>query len=222
MRARDVQWSVAHGDGALARPIARALPCEVEELDPVLSFAAERALPAREEPGEPKPFHARVRNGGRVAGQERAVLDGGRRLGGMRSELPVARVGGREETNVVRGERLAPAGKGGVYLRFGNVHGTKGATDVCRRSVARDVRAFGVDPEHGFERQPARLHVHLVVRQQQGPVDVEQHKPGQAATTASTASRNVRTYCCSASAPSSATSTGRDPTTMPSASSAAA
>jgi hypothetical protein len=172
--------------------------------------------------GQPEPFHARVRDRGRVAGQQRAVLDGGRRLGGMRAELPVARVGGSQETNIVRGERLAPAGKTSVYLRFGNVHGAKGAADVCRRSVAWDVRAFGVDPEHGFERQPARLHVHLVMRQKQRPVDVEQHEPGQAATTASTASRNVRTYCCNASAPSSATSTGRDPTTMPSASSAAA
>ena len=150
-------------------------------------------MPAREKLGQPEPFHPRVRHRGRVAGQQSAVLDGGRRLGGMRTELPVARVGGREETHVVRGERLAPAGKAGIYLRFGNVHGTKGATDVCRRSVARDVSAFGVDPEHGFERQPVRLHVHLVVRQQQRPVDVEQHEPGQAATTASTASRNVRT-----------------------------
>ena len=120
------------------------------------------------------------------------------------------------------GERLAPARKTGVNLCLGNTHGAKGAADVCRGGVAREVGALGVDPEHGLERQPARLHVDLVMRQQQRPVDVEEHEPGQAATTASTALRNVRTYSRNASGPSSATSTGREPTTIPSASSAAA
>ena len=90
-------------------------------------------------------------------------------------------------------ECLAPARQPGVDLRLGNTHGTKGAADVRRGGVTRDVWPLGVDPEHGFESQPARLHVDLVVRQQQRPVDVEQNEPGQAATTASTASRNVRT-----------------------------
>ncbi len=204
------------------RPVARSLTREVEEIDAALPFAAERTLPAREELGQPEPFHPRVRHRRRVAGQQRAVLDCCGRLRGMRGELPVARVGRREEANVVIGECLAPARQAGVDLRLGNTHGTKGAADVRGGGVTRDVWPLGVDPEHGFEREPARFHVHLVVRQQQRPVDVEQNEPGQAATTASTASRNVRTYRCKASGPSSATSTGREPTTMPSANSAAA
>jgi hypothetical protein len=121
----------------------------------------------------------------------------------------------------VIGECLAPARQAGVDLRLRNTHGTKGAADVRGGGVTRDVWPLGVDSEHGFESQPARFHVHLVVRQQQRTVDVEQNEPGQAATTASTASRNVRTYRCKAPGPSSATSTGREPTTMPSANSAA-
>ena len=121
------------------------------------------------------------------------MLDGCRRFRGMRPELPVVRVRNREQANVVGGERLAPARKSGVDLGFGDTDGAQRTTDVRRRGVTRDVGPFGVDSVHGFERQAAGLHVHLVMRQQQSPVDVEQHEPGQAATTASTASRNVRT-----------------------------
>jgi len=51
------------------------------------------------------------------------VLDRGRSFGGVRSRLPVARVGGLEQADVVTGERHAPARKAGVYLFLGNVDG---------------------------------------------------------------------------------------------------
>jgi len=122
----------------------------------------------------------------------------------------------------MRREQLAPARKAGFDLRVGDVDGAERTTDVRRRGVSGAIGALRVEPEHGFEGQSACLHVHLVVRQEQRPVDVEEDEPGQTATTESTASRNVRTYCCNGPGPSSATSTGREPTTMPSASSAAA
>jgi hypothetical protein len=163
-----------------------------------------------------------MRHRRRVPCEKRAVLDGGRRLGGMLSELPVACVRGREQSYLMSGERLAPARKPSIDLGFSNTDRTQRTTDVRRGGVTRNVGPFGIDPEHVFDCQPARLYVHLVARQQQCSVDVEEHEPGQTATAESTASRSERTYCCNASGPSSATSTGREPTTMPSASSAVA
>ena len=110
----------------------------------------------------------------------------------------------------------------GLDLSFGEIDRAQRATDVRRRRVSWAIGALGVESENGLEPESTCFHVHLVVRQQQRPVDVEEHEPGQTATTESTASRNVRTYCCNGSGPSSAISTGREPTTMPSASSAAA
>ena len=158
-----------------------------------LTLTAESTLPARKQLVEAESFHSRMRNRGWIAGEECASLDGSHCLGRVRRELPVARVGGREQAKVQLGERLAPAREAGVDLRFRNARRSKRTPDVRRCRVARDVGAVGVRPVDGFEREPARLHVHLVVRQEERPVDVEQHEPGQLATTESTASRNVRT-----------------------------
>src|SRR5919198_817248 len=67
--------------------------------------------------------------------------------------------------------------------------------------------------------EPVRLEVDLVVCQQQRAVDVEEDEPAHAA---SIPLRSVATYVRRASAPCRATSTAREPTTTPSASSAAA
>ena len=177
----------------LRRPVAGALAGQLEELDPALTLTAESTLPVRKQPVEAELFHSRMRNRGWIAGEECASLDGSHCLCRVRRELPVARVGGREQANVELGERLAPAREAGVDLRFRNARRSKRTPDVRRCRVARDVGAIGVRPVDGFEREPARLHVHLVVRQEERPVDVEQDKPGQLATTESTPSRNVRT-----------------------------
>jgi hypothetical protein len=130
---------------------------------------------------------------GWIAGEECASLDGGYCLGRVWRELPVARVSGRQQAKVLVREPLAPAREAGVDLRFRNAGRSKRAPDVRRCRVARDVGAVGVRPVDGLEREPARLNVDLVVRQEERPVDVEQYEPGQLATTESTASRNVRT-----------------------------
>jgi hypothetical protein len=101
---------------------------------------------------------------------------------------PRPRASGRSERRTSR-----TSAEGGVDLGFSNADGAQRTTDLRRSGVTRDVGAFGSDPEHGFHRQPARLHIYLVVRQQQRPVDVEQHEPAQTATTESTASRSERT-----------------------------
>src|SRR5919198_1521912 len=95
----------------------------------------------------------------------------------------------------------------------------KRAARVRRRRVAGNVGTFGRLAEDLHQREAVRPDVHLVMRQQQRAVDVEEDEPRQIE---STASRSVRTYAASASGPSSATSTAREPTTMPSASRAAA
>ena len=76
-----------------------------------------------------------MRHRGWVPGEQGAVFDGCRRFRCMRSELPVPRVRGREQANVVSGERLAPARKSGVDLGFGNTDVAQCATDVRRRGV---------------------------------------------------------------------------------------
>jgi hypothetical protein len=68
------------------------------------------------------------------------------------------------------------------------------AASVGRCGVAGDVGRVGVGSEHLIEREPARLDMDLVMRQEQRPVDVEQYEPvRQTGTTVSTASRSERT-----------------------------
>ena len=45
--SRDVGLGVADGNGQPARPVAGALPCDVDEIDAFLGVAAERALAGR-------------------------------------------------------------------------------------------------------------------------------------------------------------------------------
>ena len=134
-----------------------------------------------------------MRNRGWIAGEERVSLDCSYCPGRVWRELPVARVGGREQEEVQFGERLAPAQQAGVDLHLRDARSSKRTPGVRRCRVARDVGAIGVRPVDGVEREPARLHVHLVMREEERPVDVEQHEPVQLATTESTPSRNVRT-----------------------------
>ncbi len=150
------------------------------------------------------------------------MLHGSHCVGRVRRELPVARVRGREQLEVLLRERLAPVWETGVDRSVRNACGSKRTADVGRSGVTRDVGAVGVRSENGVEGEPARLDVDLVVRQKQRSVDVEENEPGQLVTTESTASRNVQTYSLNASGPPSATSTAREPTTIPSASPAAA
>jgi hypothetical protein len=177
--------------------------------------------PPREELGQPETFHPRVCHVRWIAGQKRTVLDRRGRLRSVRAELPVARVGVCQQTDVLGGERLAPPRKTGVDRGFRNAGRPQRTPNVRRRCIPRDIGPVHVHSKHCFQRKSVRLDIDLVVAQQQRPVDVEQDEPGQTATTASTASRNVRTYSRNAAGPSSATSTAREPTTIPSASSAA-
>ena len=193
MCARDVERCVSDADRTLRRPFARAFARQLEELDPSLTLTAESTLPTRKQLAEAESFHSRMGHRGWITGEECASLDGSYCAGRMRRELPVARVGGREQAKVLLGERLAPTWEAGVDLRFRNVRRSKRTPDVRRCRVARDVGAIGVRSEDGLERESARLDVHLVVRQEECPVDIEQYEPGQLAITESTASRNVRT-----------------------------
>src|SRR3979490_3197802 len=101
MGTRDVERRVADSDRTLAGPVSRTLAREVEELDAVFAFAAECALAARKAFAQPEPFHSRVGHGWRIAGEQCAALDRGYGLGGVRSELPVGRVGGLEQADVL-------------------------------------------------------------------------------------------------------------------------
>lgn len=193
MCARDVERRVSDADGVLRRPVARALTRQFEELDPSLTLTAESTLPARKQLAQAESFHSRMGHRGWIAGEKCASLDGSYCLGRVWRELPVARVGGREQAKVVVRERLAPAREAGVDLRFRNAGRSKRTPDVRRCRVARDVGALGVRPVDGLECEPARLNVDLVMRQEERPVDVEQYEPGQLATTDSTPFRNVRT-----------------------------
>ena len=193
MCARDVERRVSDSDGAFRGPVARPLARQLEELDPLLTLATESTLPAREQLAKAESFNSRMRNRGWIAGEERVSLDCSYCPDRVWCELPVARVGGREQAEVQLGERLAPARQAGVDLRLRDARSSKRTPDVRRCGVARDVGAIGVGPVDGVEREPARLHVHHVMRQEERPVDVEQHEPVQLATTESTPSRNVRT-----------------------------
>ena len=133
----------------------------------------------------------------------------------------MACVGLREEVDVALGEAAAPAIEAGLDLRAVESGGKQRPSDMRGRRVPRHIGTVGVRAVDLLQRCPGSFDVHLVMRQEQRSVDVEEHEEVQR-TTASTASRNERTYSRSASGPSAAISTAREPTTMPSANSAAA
>src|SRR6266508_84450 len=261
VRARHVEGCVSDRDSLLRRPASGALPGKGEQRNAVLPFAAERTVARREETRETESLDARARDRERIAGEEGSRLDSRKCVYGVGAELPVARVRVPEHRDVMRGERLAPAGEPRVDPAVVEPGRPQGASNVRRGGIARDVRSLRVRSVDLFEREPARFDVHLVVGQQQRSVDVEENEPGRGVcsgsirrgcqdaglseeraepapppkrhrqavpsqeagtTTASTASRRERTYARSASGPSSATSTAREPTTIPSASCAAA
>src|SRR5439155_19552120 len=72
---RDVGRRIAHGDSPVPRPVACASPCEIDQLCPLLRFAAERTLPAREELLETDLLHPSSRHRLGVAREEGTVLD---------------------------------------------------------------------------------------------------------------------------------------------------
>ena len=68
----------------------------------------------------------------------------------------------------------------------------KRASDVRGCRVARHIGSLGVSAVDLLEGCPCGLDVHLVMRQEQRSVDIEEHEKGQG-TTESIASRNERT-----------------------------
>src|SRR5256885_12429518 len=92
MCARDVERGVADRDRLGSGPVAGTLAREVEELDAILAFAAEGALPGREEFGRPEPAHPRLTDRGRITGEGLAVPVGVRRFARLSSQLALASV----------------------------------------------------------------------------------------------------------------------------------
>ena len=224
MRARHVQRRVADSDGALAAASCR------------LAYARGRRARCgsrRSQPNAPCPrgkssaspsrsIRACATAGG-LPVKQRAVLDCCGRLRGMRGELPVARVGRREEANVVIGERLAPARQAGVDLRFGNtrryeVRGgcAPGRCHQGRRALRRRSRTRLRAPAGSPPRIPRRASAATSRRRRTARARSGRHHR------VDSLAQRADVLAAERSGPSSATSTAREPTTMPSASSAAA
>ena len=193
MCGRDVERGVPDRHRSGGRPLAGAVACESEEVDAVLTLTAERALARREEVGQAKPLHPSPRDRWRIAGQKRRPFEHGKRFPRARRQFPVARVGSREQIHVSRAERLAPAGEAGVDIRIAEAGEPESAARVRRRCVPGNVGGVRSRSIDLLQRRSVRFDVDVVMRQQQCAVDVEEHKPGQACTTASTASRSERT-----------------------------
>src|SRR3954470_1957874 len=219
VRAGDIDRRVADGDRALCRPVTRSFARERKELVALIALAAESPLAAREVTVEPEAFHARVGDGRRVSRQQRRALERFDRIVRPGGDFPVARVGSGEQGDVPLREDLAPPAQSRVDDGSTETGRRERATYVCGRGVAGYIGRFRRRAVDLGQRELARLDVGVVVREQQRAVDVEEDEQ---AHSESSASRSDRTYARSAFGPSCATSTAREPTTMPSASSATA
>ena len=86
----------------------------------------------------------------------------------------MGRVRSPQQGDVALGERRAPALEPRLDLLVAETGRAENAPRVRERGVTREVGSLGGRPPYRLQRIAVRLDVHLVVREQQRPVHVEE------------------------------------------------
>jgi hypothetical protein len=170
---RNVERCISHRHGPLRRPIAGAGAREREQLDAILALTTERALPVPEELRKAQSVESRMRNCRRIAREDRRPLDCGKCVGGAGSDLPVTRIGGGKQADVVGRKGLAPKCEPGVDFLLGKACAAKRAARMRRRRVTGYVGGSRRSSEDLLQRECVGLDVDLVMREQQRSVDID-------------------------------------------------
>src|SRR5439155_5713327 len=167
------------------RPVARAAAGELEQGRPLLALASEGALAGGEETAELETIEPRPRHRFRVAGDEREPrprrLERRQSLRGPGPRFPPGCVRAGEELEVVLGKADAPAVEPRVDRRIveagcaedvaGDPLRAQAAVLDVRGRIGGDSRAVDF-----LERRNERSPTDRVVREEEGPVEIEQRE----------------------------------------------